>query len=260
MTRDLVIAPPSDLEFQQAEVQAIINALNAEVLMDTVGLRSVMEALGRPHRYVFIVGHGTPEGIQLEDGLLTTSTLVQLLRSNPPELIAINTCKSISMAVRIREECSVATVATIIDVPDREAFVTMARLATALGQGMDVVAAYSASKPDANRTYVLMNGTPRMNANSRYGDVGRMLVQVYTKLENIEDRLRQLEERQASPRRWPTDKVIAFVAGWILLSVPLALHLERNTTAFVWAIFLFLLSALCFAYMFGLISQGGNHA
>jgi hypothetical protein len=135
----------------------------------------------------------------------------------------------------------------------------MARFAEALGQGMDIATAYRTSKPDANRTYVLMNGTPRLNANSRYGDVGRMLLQVYAKLDAIDERLRILEDQQAQHPQPNALRVLAFIIGWTLLGAPFAMHLGRSTSEFAWAVLLFVLSALCFAYVFGYISPGGYH-
>jgi hypothetical protein len=259
MARNLVIAPPTDLEYQQAETQNILNALGADVLIDDVDLRSVMAALGRGYRYIFIVAHGTPEGIQLEDGLLTTSLLIQLLRSNPPELLAINTCSSVSIAVAVHEDAGVPTIGTMVDVPDRQAYVTMSKLAQALGEGKDIQAAYKVSKPHPNRTYVLMNGSPRMGGANQSEDNARLLVQLYTKLERIEAKVGELESAKRRQYTFRRDQIAAFVLFWVFLFAPPILLTDNwESAASVWAVLSRLAAALLFSYTFGFINPGRN--
>jgi hypothetical protein len=256
LARNLVIAPPTDLEYQQAEVQNIINYLKADVLIDDVDTRSVMDALSKGYKYVFIVAHGSSEGIQLEDGLLTTSTLIQLLRQNPPALLAINTCSSISIAVMVHEEIRTSTVGTIIDVPDREAYVTLSKLAKALGAGKDIATAYQVSKPSPNRTYVLLNGTMQMGGGNQSEDNARMLLALYAKLDRIEAQVAELELRSHKQVRFRSDQVFFFVLFWIFLFAPATFNAEWGSPVFAWGILSRLLAAACFAYTFGFINPG----
>jgi hypothetical protein len=256
MGKDLVIAPPTDLEYAGAEVDTIVNALGAELISDNVTFRALLDKLaGRKWRYVFFAGHGTSDGIMLEDGLVSPSSLIQMIKANPPDLLVLNTCSSIDIAVRVKEETGVDCIGTIIDIPDRDAYVTIAQLARALAKGLDVATAYDLSRPARERLYTYQNGKLRMNGGNRQDDRDRLLLEVFKKLDRIDDRMRVLE----SPRRkFKPMQIAAFLAGWLFLMAPFFAFARFDDARFVWFIFCWVLSSLCFAVTFEFISAGGN--
>jgi hypothetical protein len=259
MGKDLVIAPPTDLEYAGAEVDAIVNALGAELMSDNVTFRALVNKLAeRKWRYVFFAGHGTPDGIELEDGPISPSSLVQLIKSNPPELLVINTCSSIDIAVRVMEDAGVPCIGTIIDIPDRDAYVTISQLARALARGLDVATAYDLSRPSRERLYTYQNGKLRMNGGNRQEDRDRLLLEVFKKLDRIDERLRVLETKENRPH-FRGDQVLSFIAGWVFMFAPSLLFARLDDSRFVWFTLCWTLSALCFAFTFGFFLPGGTH-
>jgi hypothetical protein len=258
MGQDLVIAPPTDLEYAGAEVDAIVNALGAELMSDNVTFRAVVDKLSvRKWRYVFIAAHGTPDGIQLEDGLLSPSSLVQLLKANPPDLVVINTCSSLDIAVRVKEEAGVDCIGTIIDIPDRDAYVTISQLARALAKGLDVATAYHLSRPSRERLYTYQNGKLHMNGGNRQEDRDRLLLEVFKKLDRIDERMRTLEQDVRAPRRkFRPMQVVSFLGGWMFLMAPFVAFAKLDDPRFAWFVLSWILSSLCFAFTFEFISTG----
>lgn len=170
--RALLIAPRSDLPDVDNEVQRVANALHPEFLFGTVRLADVMDAVSRQqYDIIWFSAHGGPDGIQLSDGLLTPTTLTQILRSYKPGLVVINTCTSLQIATEVHDDLQCAVIATIVDVPDRDAFVTGSTLAAALSRGMSIADAYNVSRPGGQRQYVLLNGTIRLGGDDKVDDV-----------------------------------------------------------------------------------------
>lgn len=257
MERHLIIAPATDLEYAQAEVQRIANAglPNVRLLIDNVTLRCVVDELSQPYDAIWFVSHGTQDGIQLEDGMLSPSLLVQLLRAHPPQLLVINTCSSLRVGIRAYEALRCAVVATLIDIPDLVAFVTTVRLAQALGRGLDVTKAYMEARPDENREYLLMNGHVAMNAKSKLDDTHRLLLRLYSKVDSMEERLSHVQEQAVMPLH----ARVAWVIGWIFLAAPLYLFLRLtswydmvHSPVFLWTLIAWGISAGFFGYALGL--------
>jgi hypothetical protein len=86
--RTLLVAPDVGLEGAGVEVQRVANALHPELLIGNVCVPDVMDALSaNTYDVVWFATHGTPDGVQLTDGLLPTETLTQLLRQACPGLV-----------------------------------------------------------------------------------------------------------------------------------------------------------------------------
>ena len=56
-----------------------------------------------------------------------------------------------------------------------DAYITGAALANALAQGLDIAAAYAASRPPSNRVYVLLNGSLSLNGADELDDLKRLV-------------------------------------------------------------------------------------
>jgi hypothetical protein len=173
----LVIAPESDLEHADAEIQRVINALHPEVLMGTVTTNNVLDCVQRsdPFDVVWFLGHSGPTGIQLSDGVLSPAHLTQILRPCPPALVVLNSCSSYFIANQLHDDIRCAVICTLIGIPDLDAYITGTSLARALAQGMSVPDAYAASKPSDSRTYMLLNGNARFNGQTEIDDLRRLV-------------------------------------------------------------------------------------
>ena len=176
--RTLLVAPDVGLEGATVEVQRVANALHPETLLiGAVSITDVMDTLSSTtYDIVWFATHGGPDGITLSDGTLPPETLTQLLRQACPGLVVLNTCTSVQTANQLHDDIGCAVIATVADVPDRDAYVTGTLLANALARGLSIPDAYSAAKPGRNRTYVLLNGTVRMGGDDKLDDMLRLLL------------------------------------------------------------------------------------
>lgn len=164
----LLVAPRTDLLLVDAEVQRVLRSgLDVTPLLGRVTHTTLFDELAASQCNVaWFCTHGSAEGILLSDGLLPTSLLVPLLR-NRVDLVILNTCESIAVAQALQNEIHAEIIATIIEVPDQEAFQTGALLATALAETGDVAAAYEQARPGGNRTYIRLAGVMSVRETQR---------------------------------------------------------------------------------------------
>lgn len=154
----LLIAPRTNLVYGDEEVQAIMRSgLEVTPLLGNVTHNDVLREVEKAYDVLWLCTHGSNDGVLLSDGLLQTSLLVALVREKF-KLIFLNTCKSYEVAQMIQNETSAEVIATIIEVPDREAFQTGAIFARELAQVANVEKAYYRSRPGNNRTYIRLAG------------------------------------------------------------------------------------------------------
>lgn len=180
----LIIAPSTDLPNADAETQRIINALHPEVLLGRVTVSDVLDCVqSSTFDIIWFLGHSAADGLQLSDGgILSPSHLAQILRQSPPSLVVLNSCSSLHTAMRVHDDVQCAVVCTVLDIPDVDAYITGASLANALAQGLDVNQAYQVSRPSANRQYILLNGTVRLNGANELDDLKRLVARTATDL------------------------------------------------------------------------------
>ncbi len=158
MIRVLLVAPRTDLEYADAEVQQIANLLQPRLLIGRVTTERAMEALRDEYDWVFWLGHGRPEGLITDDGVLDLQILTSLLRPTNASGLVLNTCSSAAVAIGLsRALPNLRVVATISDVPDRLAFVTSAQFAYHLSQGLSGEEAYR--HIDAGTNYIFLHGS-----------------------------------------------------------------------------------------------------
>ncbi len=131
----LLVAPRTDLTYADAEVQEVLRSgLKVTPLIGTVNYRNFAHELAAPfYDILWLCTHGTDEGIWLSDGAISASLLTPLVRDRF-RLIVLNTCTSIGVAQMLQNESSSDIIATIIEVPDRDAFQTGALLARQLAE------------------------------------------------------------------------------------------------------------------------------
>lgn len=182
--RVLLIAPTVDLPKAAEEQQRITNRLHPEVLIGDVGIGDILDATqDNVFDVVWFLGHSGPEGLQLTEGLLSPAHFSQILRSNPPSLVVLNSCSSLNVANQIHDELQCAVICTVLDVPDVDAFITGSMLAQALAQGQSVAHAYQASRPSSNRQYVMLNGSVRLNGDTELDDMRRLILRTHTDMQ-----------------------------------------------------------------------------
>jgi len=142
-----LIAPDTDAEAVGREVRAVTAALPTSPLVGTVTVLDVIHLLQRKWDVVWLATHGTLDGVQLSDGLLTTAMLIQLVRSSGARLVVLNTCESETAALHISTQTQASVIATIGPVGDSAALITGSLLATNLAAGMSPGDAFDRSRP-----------------------------------------------------------------------------------------------------------------
>ena len=155
----LLFAPRTDLLFVDAEVQAILRSgLHVTPVIGKVEHDDVVrEVQTGDHDTLWFATHSTPDGIMLSDGLLPASLLTPLVRGRFDAVI-LNTCESIQTAIMLQNETGAEVIATVVKVPDREAYQTGALWANLLAETGDLEEAYNGSRPGGNRTYLRLAG------------------------------------------------------------------------------------------------------
>jgi hypothetical protein len=218
----LLIAPDTDLPNADAEQQRIINALHPQVLLDDVTTGGVLDAIqGGAFDVVWFLGHSGPAGLQLSDGVLSPSHLAQILRQSPPQLVVLNSCSSLHIAMQVHDDLQCQVICTVLDIPDLDAYITGASLANALAAGNEIPDAYNVSRPSCVRQYVLLNGSVRLNGDTEIDDVHRLVLRTYADLQHEiagvrAEQVRVREEVLAGHERYQPRSTGARAAAWLL--------------------------------------------
>lgn len=164
MAEALVVAALTSEEYAQSEISALVNILDADLLLGSDATsRRLQEMLNsQPWKIIWFVGHGTEHGVSLFDGPIGSGTLTSFIKSTRPELVVINTCSSLNVAMDIYNEVATNFICTVQDVPDNLAFFTGKQMAINLSRGMSYKNAYLMSKSGQNRTYLFLPGANGM--------------------------------------------------------------------------------------------------
>lgn len=249
----LLVAPTvsPELENAAAEVQAVVNSgMQVTLLQGVVTQRTLIDELVRPrmsYDVLWLATHGGESGIVFSDGILDASALSALVRSAGFRLVFLNTCSSIQVANMVQQESSADVICTVNSVPDLEAYRTGSLFARHLFVTSDFRAAYEASKPGHNRTYLylssgktIVNGEMRdlrarlseMETAVRSGQRGKVheivkdchgiLDEVDERFGQFEERLTRVEIKQAPPFKvisWRVASAAIFFIGACLLFI-----------------------------------------
>lgn len=161
--RVLLVAPRTNLLLADAEVQSILRSgLKVTPLLgDVTHVGLMREMLTGYYDALWFCTHGNADGIILSDGPLLPTLLVPLVRHRV-RLVVLNTCDSDDIARQLQNDTQSHVIATVVDVPDQEAFQTGALLANELATHGNIARAYHNSKPGGNRTYIWLAGTDEM--------------------------------------------------------------------------------------------------
>lgn len=227
--RTLLIAPRTDLPNADAETQRVNNNMRPQLLMGQVETHDVIDTLpSGEFDIVWFLGHSTADGLQLSDGVITASHFVQLLRPCAPQLVVLNSCSTLQIAMQIQDSLQCAVICTVIDVPDLDAYVTGAMLSGALRDGLEIPAAYEMSKPASNRTYVMLNGKVRLGGETQSDDTHRLLLSMYADMQRDMAAMRQELVRLNNSLvglnvrfhpRLTRGRLTAWIAGYVLFAL-----------------------------------------
>ena len=253
----LLVAPHTDLPSAEREVQHVINAMSPTVLIGAVTVHDVLASLsGAAYDTVWFACHGSEDGIELSDGLLPTATLTQLLRSVAPQLVVLNTCASLPVAMALYSTLRCAVVATVTPVPDVTAYLTGTLFARGLAGGASVADAYEQSIPGDNRIYVLLNGKIRMGAATDADDMKAMLAQsmqcserVHLAIAGLRDEMRATYQPRPSVARnvaWFGGLLLLVVAVLVVISAESLGFTLRETAGLVFLLSLLAIGALAY--------------
>lgn len=271
----LLISPSTDLPNADAEQQRIINALHPQVLLGEVVTSDVLDAVQqRRYDVVWFLGHSGPTGIQLSDGVLSSSHLAQILRQQPPALVVLNSCSSIYAAQQIHDDVQAAVICTVLDVPDLDAYITGAALAGALAAGLEIPDAYQRSRPSYNRQYVMLNGSILLNGDTDADDIKRLvartaadlhgeIARTTAEMQRQLDAIRQEQARVRAEMATQVDRyqpvkgraqLLAWLAGFVLFMLSYAVLEFRDMlsipapVALMFALFVATVSCWCFVW------------
>ena len=286
MPRVLLVAPAAgNLPFVEKEIQRVANALHPRLLFGDVTLEKLLDEMQRSYYDIFwFAGHSDGDGLVLSDGTVAAARVVQLLRKQKPDLVFLNTCASLALAMDIQQQVGSYVIGTVLPLPDDEAFVTGSALATALAEGMSIEDAFAVSRPGSNRQYVLLGHVEHGNEAPDTADdeaeelrMIRFLNQWGQRLEErIEQSERRMDEKMERLRREMGERfdglddryhtsltgrrMVAWLAAFVLFLVGVVVmtshelqqFLElRSWVAAIGAIFLIALSVPLFVYGIG---------
>lgn len=185
----LLVAPTSDLAFVDVEVQAVVNALHPDLLFGSnATVDAVMRAFqAKEYDLAWFACHGTEEGLELADGLLSRENLTQFLRGSSAAIF-LNSCNSLGVAIDLHDELDVSVICSIVSVPDEDAYHTGSLMAGHLAAGHELRQAYDLSRPGRNRQFVFLNGSIQMSRHERLDELITMVHGVARRLDAIEQR------------------------------------------------------------------------
>lgn len=283
--RTLLIAPDLGLDNVRNEIRSISSSLQATVLTDEVTRRDVMDAMSnKTWDIVWVAAHGSESGIELSDGVLSTSDLTSIVRNTNAKLLVLNTCDGKVTGLELNYELGIDVVCVEGDVKDSGAYQFGRLFAHNIASGMEYKAAFDRSKPGQNTRYHYLFGkrdvdgvdvvlpdhriddarTIRM-MHEVVGEWGRKLekriVDVESSLrkdiERINESIESLDASVQNSVRLPPWHKTAFVAAFALLfmPVPLFYHQVRALWGIEWnaalalSFIAYVMSAALWSYM-----------
>ena len=113
---------------------------------------------GNEFEWIFVfLGHSSPYGLILSDGLLSPYLLAPLIRGRFGSVF-LNSCDNLRVAQILQNETAATIIATVRELVDEEALQTGTLFAQALAATDDIREAFNASKQAENADYVMLAG------------------------------------------------------------------------------------------------------
>jgi hypothetical protein len=164
--RVLLVVPRTDLLLADEETQDVLNsglAVVRSLFGEVTQVELTREIRRGDYDVLWLATHGSEQGVQLSDGLLSISALTQLVRGRF-RLVVLNTCRSVQAAQMLQNETEADVICTVADAPDVDAYRTGSLFAQALARTNDVRRAYQQARPGGNRLYLLLTGEKKTAA------------------------------------------------------------------------------------------------
>ena len=271
----LLIAPNSTLQYAEAEVRGVTQALRPESLRNGVTVQDVTERMAtRAWDIIWFACHGSRDGVELSPGeTLPTATLIQLARAANVRLVVLNTCESEQIGAWIYMQTGAAVICTVSNVGDKTAYVTGRLLSEALARGMSVEDAFARSRPGEvaqAQVYRLFSQSYTTGQ-----DIARwmefMVLAMQPLRAQIDDMQAQIGAMQAQlgvmqkgQRPYTASRQWSWLMGFLLFiaSMPLYVFEVRDAlgliplTAMVISFVLWVFSLVLFLYGLGFIGDG----
>lgn len=193
MIKALLIAPRHEampLRYMDAEVQAIQNSgLDVTAHWGDISATEFAEYMQNSEQeLLFLITHGTSQGIMLSDGMLTAEMLVNAI-GNQFEVVFLNTCAGLEIAQLIQKECGAGVICTVGEIDDRQAFFTGSLFAKELARNKTYFDAYKRSQL-GHRSYMFLAGQTSMR------EIKQVLSEELQRFEErMEKRFKALEQR-----------------------------------------------------------------
>jgi hypothetical protein len=158
--RVLLIVPESGLGVIP-EVDAMFDmGYTPQVVQGPVTRERLFQVIrSRSFDIIHYAGHASRDGIQLSDGLLDGSALVQIAKNVNAQLVFLNGCDTVELGQMLVDEHVQTVICTLSSVSDVVARETSQLFYKAFAQTGDMRAAYNMSKPPIKGGYsILTNG------------------------------------------------------------------------------------------------------
>lgn len=122
----LLVAPVTNLESVDSEVQSIVNLskhLSVHLVRRPCAAHDVLTAIDNNRRFdaVHIAAHGGPDGVHLDDGLWAVSSIVQAVVMCYAKLLYLSTCDGVAVAKHVSELTHSDVIATLAEQGDKRA-------------------------------------------------------------------------------------------------------------------------------------------
>ena len=186
--RVLLVAPQTNLIAVDTEIQEVVNSgLTVRLLRTNATEDELADLLvNGGYQVLWFATHtaeidGEIKIMLSDDQTMTANTLTQMVRGTGLEMLYLNTCSSLGIAQAIQDEIDLPIIATVTEVPDTLAYRTGWLYARRLAQIGDYRAAFEASKPGRNRTYVFLDSYRR--ARREMQEIERLLKLVIEKID-----------------------------------------------------------------------------
>lgn len=135
----LVIAPNSDLTFQQDEVDGLLNTLsNAISITGDVTERRLVGYFEEKLEGIWFAGHSALEGVLLGNEVLNADALVSYVNRAQVEWLVLNSCQSDSLINKLLLATSADILVVSGDVLDNDAWRVARFIAMELANGLDL--------------------------------------------------------------------------------------------------------------------------
>lgn len=154
----LMVAPVTNLDYAEAEMQALVNLAGLRIRLvrapcTTLSIYAAVEHIGHCE-WLHIAGHGSEGGVHLDSETWSAQEIVQTVQSLGCNLVYLNTCDSIHLVKLIGEKTSADCIANLTEANDQRAWQSATHFARQLLRTNPVAAYLKTVANDKASIYV----------------------------------------------------------------------------------------------------------